>query len=206
MGIAKELVDRQHQLLRQRNVAAVPELYTPDAVFLMPGLRVHPHELPALMQAYLAAFPDADNQVTGWIEAPEGIAVEQTITGTHNGTWVTPFWGAGCDRQAGPLGVGRDRPGPGREDRLMAQLLRPARGAHSARGCSWPAHPIDRPAGHTSTRHRRGACPSLPVRGPAGSCRSQHRRLPGPWLAGPVRPTGGRPAAGELTGPPNEPT
>jgi ketosteroid isomerase-like protein len=91
MGIAKELVDRQHQLLRQRNVAAVPELYTPDAVFLMPGLRVHPHELPALMQAYLAAFPDADNQVTGWIEAPEGIAVEQTITGTHSGTWVTPF-------------------------------------------------------------------------------------------------------------------
>src|SRR5215216_2206157 len=68
MGIAKELVDRQHQLLRQRNVAGVPELYRPDAVFL-----------------------DADNEVTGWIEAPEGIAVEQTITGTHSGTWVTPF-------------------------------------------------------------------------------------------------------------------
>ena len=80
MGIAKELVDRQHQLLRQRNVAGVPELYRPDAVFLMPGLRARPQELPALMQAYLAAFPDADNQVTGWIEAPEGIAVEQTIT------------------------------------------------------------------------------------------------------------------------------
>jgi predicted ester cyclase len=43
------------------------------------------------MQAYLAAFPDADNQVTGWIESQDGIAVEQTTTGTHSGTWVTPL-------------------------------------------------------------------------------------------------------------------
>jgi ketosteroid isomerase-like protein len=43
------------------------------------------------MQAYLVAFAAVDNEVTGWIESEGGVAVEQVITGTHTGTWVTPF-------------------------------------------------------------------------------------------------------------------
>ncbi|MCC6558613.1 MAG: hypothetical protein IT372_37235 [Polyangiaceae bacterium] len=55
MGAVKELVSRQHQMLRDRDVSRVPDLYTPDAYFAMPGVRVPPHALPAVMNAYLVA-------------------------------------------------------------------------------------------------------------------------------------------------------
>lgn len=58
---------------------------------MMGGLRVAPHELPAVMQQYFIALPDAANEVTDWIETPAGIAVEQIITATHTGRWITPF-------------------------------------------------------------------------------------------------------------------
>lgn len=91
MTTAKDLVQRQHALLRQRDVLAVPQLYAPDGYYQMPGLRVRPHDLPELMQAYLTAFPDINNQITAWIETDNDVALEQTITGTHRGTLTTPF-------------------------------------------------------------------------------------------------------------------
>jgi predicted ester cyclase len=91
MGIAKDLVERQHDMLRRRDVARVADLYATDGIFSMAGMRINPSDLPAVMQAYLAAFPDVSNEVTGWIESSDGVAVEQVITATHTGTWMTPF-------------------------------------------------------------------------------------------------------------------
>jgi predicted ester cyclase len=91
MGIAKDLVDRQHEMLRRRDVTRVADLYTADGYFSMAGMRISPVDLPTVMQAYLAAFPDVSNEVTGWIESSDGVAVEQVITATHSGPWMTPF-------------------------------------------------------------------------------------------------------------------
>jgi hypothetical protein len=91
VGIAKDLVDRQHDLLRRRDLSGVPDLYAVSGYFSMGGMRVSPSELPAIMNAYFGAFPDADNEVTDWIESPTGIAVEQVISATHTGPWMTVF-------------------------------------------------------------------------------------------------------------------
>ena len=91
MGIAKSLVERQHDMLRRRDLGGVPDLYTISGYFSMGGVRVSPPDLPAIMHAYFSAFPDADNEVTDWIETPTGIAVEQVITATHAGPWMTAF-------------------------------------------------------------------------------------------------------------------
>src|SRR5215207_5129274 len=37
------------------------------------------------------SFPDVSNEVTDWIEPSDGVAVEQVITATHTGPWMTPF-------------------------------------------------------------------------------------------------------------------
>jgi len=91
MGTAKDLVDRQHDMLRRRDLVGIADLYMASGYFSMGGARVSPMELPAVMQGYLAAFPDADNEVTDWIETPTGIAVQQVVTATHTGTWMTPL-------------------------------------------------------------------------------------------------------------------
>ena len=91
MGIAKDLVDRQHDMLRRRDVRGIPDLYSASGYFSMGGMRVSPSELPAVMQAYFSAFPDAHNEVTDSIETSAGIAVEQVITATHTGPWMTAF-------------------------------------------------------------------------------------------------------------------
>src|SRR5689334_10357346 len=57
----------------------------------MGGVGVRPSELPAIMHGYFSAFPDADSEVTDWIESPTGVAVEQVITATHTGPWMTAF-------------------------------------------------------------------------------------------------------------------
>ncbi len=91
MGKVKHLVDRQHDMLRRRDVQQVASLYTADAHYMLPGISVTPAELPALMEAYLAAFPDIENEVTWWMEKGETVVLEQVITGTHTGAFVTPF-------------------------------------------------------------------------------------------------------------------
>jgi len=91
MGIAKDLAERHIDMLRQRDVGRVADLYADDGYFSMAGMRVSPGDLPMVMQAYLAAFPDITNKVTGWIESDDGIAVEQVLTATHLGTWKTPY-------------------------------------------------------------------------------------------------------------------
>lgn len=91
MGKVKDLVDRQHEMLRQRDVRQVAELYTSDGYYILPGVRVSPAELPALMEAYLSAFPDVENEVTWWMEKGDTVVLEQVITGTHIGAFVTPF-------------------------------------------------------------------------------------------------------------------
>jgi len=158
MGIAKELVDRQHQLLRQRNLAAVPELYTPDAVFLMPGLRVRRHELPALMQAYLAAFPDADNQSpagsrrqTGSPSSRRSPAPTTAPGRRHLGSWLRPGSGsAGSRSRSSGSGTGRSPHGAA----TSTSSRRPQRSG------SLLAHPPNRP---TSGTHQHTPPPiSLP--------------------------------------------
>ena len=91
MGKVKDLVDRQHDMLRRRDVRQVAELYTADAQYMLPGVRVSPAELPALMEAYLDAFPDIENEITWWMEKGDTVVIEQVITGTHTGAFVTPF-------------------------------------------------------------------------------------------------------------------
>jgi predicted ester cyclase len=91
MGIAKDLAHRQIEMLRQRDVSRVADLYAADGYFSMAGIRVSPSDLPKLMEAYLASFPDITQKVTGWIESDDGIAVEQTLTATHLGAWMTPY-------------------------------------------------------------------------------------------------------------------
>lgn len=110
MGIAKELVDRQDQLLRQRNSTAVPELYTSDAVFLMPGLRVRPHELPGLMQA-LSGRLSRCRQPGHRLDRVAGRDRRRTDDHRHSQRHLgDAVRGVGCDREAGALGIGRDRP------------------------------------------------------------------------------------------------
>ncbi|HEY0699191.1 MAG TPA: ester cyclase [Micromonospora sp.] len=89
MIVAKTLVDRQYELIRQRDVAGLPELYAHDAFYAMPGIMVRPVELPALMRAWFAAFPDLRAEVTGWIETAGGVAVERLVTGTHTGAFLS---------------------------------------------------------------------------------------------------------------------
>jgi predicted ester cyclase len=91
MPTAGDLVRRQHELLKCRDVTGVPELYAPGGTFWMAGASVSPDRLPALMRAYLSAFPDIENEITGWIQGPGVVVVEQVVRGTHLGTWVTPF-------------------------------------------------------------------------------------------------------------------
>ena len=80
MDSAKDLVDRQYEMIRQRDVVGLPDLYAHDAFYAMPGMMVRPVELPALMRAWFAAFPDMETEVTGWITV-----VESVITATVPG-------------------------------------------------------------------------------------------------------------------------
>src|SRR5689334_15936851 len=72
-------------------LAAFPICTPPPDTSRLGGVRVKPSELPAIMHGYFSAFPDADSEVTDWIESPTGVAVEQMITATHTGPWMTAF-------------------------------------------------------------------------------------------------------------------
>jgi ketosteroid isomerase-like protein len=91
MHSARELVERQYTMLRQRDLARLPELYAADAFYAMPGLTVRPIELPALLRAWAGAFPDLRPELTGLVDTAGGVVVEQRMTGTHTGTLHTPL-------------------------------------------------------------------------------------------------------------------
>jgi ketosteroid isomerase-like protein len=89
MQSARHLTDLQYEMIARRDVARLPELYAPDGVYLMPGMVVRPVELPAVLRAWVGAFPDLHGEVTGWVETAGGVAVERRMTGTHTGALPT---------------------------------------------------------------------------------------------------------------------
>lgn len=89
MRSARELVEQQYAMLRQRDLARLPELYAEDAFYAMPGLTVPPNELPALLRAWMGAFPDLRPELTGLVETAGGVVVEQRMTGTQTGALHT---------------------------------------------------------------------------------------------------------------------
>ncbi|GLY25728.1 ester cyclase [Micromonospora echinospora] len=89
MRSARELVESQYAMLRQRDLARLPELYADDAFYSMPGLTVRPIELPAVLRAWSGAFPDLRTELTGLVETAGGVVVEQRMTGTHTGALHT---------------------------------------------------------------------------------------------------------------------
>lgn len=91
MRSARELAESQYAMLRQRDLARLPELYADDAFYATPGLTVRPIELPALLRAWSGAFPDLRHELTGLVETSGGVVVEQRLTGTHSGALHTPL-------------------------------------------------------------------------------------------------------------------
>ncbi|MFI6823705.1 ester cyclase [Micromonospora sp. NPDC050187] len=89
MRSARELVESQYAMLRQRDLARLPELYADDAFYSMPGLTVRPIELPAVLRAWSGAFPDLRTELTGLVETAGGVVFEQRMTGTHTGALHT---------------------------------------------------------------------------------------------------------------------
>ncbi|TCB92700.1 hypothetical protein E0H26_23905 [Micromonospora zingiberis] len=88
---ADRLIELQYAMLLRRDVARLPELYATDGSYAMPGVTVRPTELPALLRTWTGAFPDLRVDPLGAVRTAGGAAVEQRLTGTHNGVLHTPF-------------------------------------------------------------------------------------------------------------------
>jgi hypothetical protein len=57
MGIAKDLVDRQHEMLRRRDVTRVADLHAADGYFSMAAMRISPADLRRSCRPTSLCFP-----------------------------------------------------------------------------------------------------------------------------------------------------
>ena len=92
MGEIKTVLDEYQNAFNAHDEERLRACYTDDAVFTAPGgVRLEgPQEIVAWAMAWLNAFPDAAATVDNELIAGDWATLQQTFTGTHTETLVSP--------------------------------------------------------------------------------------------------------------------
>jgi ketosteroid isomerase-like protein len=86
VGIGRDLWTEMEALHNQQNVAGIPDLYTSDAVFIMPDGRCDgPAAIKGYLDASAAEFSDFEAGTLLLIESGDHVVAEWVLKSTHKG-------------------------------------------------------------------------------------------------------------------------
>ena len=91
MGRVRDLSDQMWEAIEAGKLDLLEELISPDAAITIPGSgTVTRDELPAVLEAWLAGFPDMHHETIEVIEDGHQGWLRLRVTATHTGDFVTP--------------------------------------------------------------------------------------------------------------------
>ena len=91
MGALTDAVQQAWKTMEAGDLDALDGLLVDDVVFEFPGVQLAgPEAVKQMVQGWFAAFPDLHHRTDAEFEHDGSYACRLTLTGTHNGPFVTP--------------------------------------------------------------------------------------------------------------------